>query len=351
MEKQKNHYMCSKISSKTTKFFLVFFASLLVLTLLFFITIYVFAPSYRFNDPSPFTGKFIHNPYQNMDVENWNYIDFRGDSADRKDIPVYEYGYGLFKTKYLCIDYQSKRKIDYPFFKNIHIKQYNLNCLKEKSSLVVPTNLKSGFKMRELSHLDRYRSLEVISPYGIFFDCWDMALSSGHRVNIIASNVSAADDFVYMTAVAYDDKKQIIESLKNGDSYALKFRKNNDDIPDLKTVMLKGDTIIVEADRMIKEVRFIGQNAVVKDSLCDVNQGVYLFGDEDTYIRTELSFDDGTTMYLNPIVRHEFQYFFDPVTSELMKERTWLMRIIYVFVIIFFIKYLLTYKKEENNEN
>jgi hypothetical protein len=37
--------------------------------------------------------------------------------------------------------------------------------------------------------------------------------------------------------------------------------------------------------------------------------------------------------------------------SVMMKERTWLMRIIYVFVIIFFVKYLLSNKKEEVDED
>jgi hypothetical protein len=102
---------------------------------------------------------------------------------------------------------------------------------------------------------------------------------------------------------------------------------------------------------LIKTLRFIGQNGVVKDSLNNVNQGVYAIKDDDSYIRVEMSFDDETIIYLNPIVRHQFQYFFDPSLSDMMKERTWLMRIIYVFVIIFFVKYLLSNKKEEVDED
>ena len=101
----------------------------------------------------------------------------------------------------------------------------------------------------------------------------------------------------------------------------------------------------------MKTLLFIGQNGIVKDSLANVNQGVYVFKDDDSYIRVEMSFDDETVIYLNPIVRHQFQYFFDPSLSVMMKERTWLMRIIYVFVIIFFVKYLLSNKKEEVDED
>ena len=62
-----------------------------------------------------------------------------------------------------------------------------------------------------------------------------------------------------------------------------------------------------------------------------------------------MRFDDGTTIYLNPLTRHEFQYFFDPSLSYMMKARTWLMRFVYIFATIFFIKYLLSNKKEDND--
>ena len=44
-------------------------------------------------------------------------------------------------------------------------------------------------------------------------------------------------------------------------------------------------------------------------------------------------------------------YFFDPSLSVMMKERTWLMRIIYVLVVIFFVKYLVFNKKDEVDED
>ena len=139
--------------------------------------------------------------------------------------------------------------------------------------------------------------------------------------------------------------------MKNGDSYAISYLKGNLDLPELKSLKLENDTIFVEANKSMKTLCFIGQNGIVKDSLSDVNQGVYAFKDNDSYIRVEMSFDDETVIYLNPIVRHQFQYFFDPSLSVMMKERTWLMRIIYVFVIIFFVKYLLSNKKEEVDED
>lgn len=350
MEKQKRQSVSSKNLCKKRNVFLYFLGGFAGIILLFFMASYVFVPSYRFEDPKPFSGDYVNNPYQNLTNVNWNYIDLRNDNI----MPTYEYGRGLFPTHYLCVNYKSERKIHYPFSQNIHFKQYNINCLSKTSSLVIPTRLDKGFKLREIKHLDNYRLMEVISSSGNYFNYWDLALSSGRRVNIVATDSESEDDgIVNKTVVNADsnDNEQIIASLKKGDSYAISYLKGNSDLPELKCLELTNDTIFVEATKEMKTLRFIGQNGVVKDSLSNVNQGVYEFKDGDSYIRVEMSFDDETTIYLNPIVRHKFQYFFDPSMSLMMKEKTWIMRIVFVFVVIFFVKYLLSNKKEKVDED
>lgn len=353
MEKQKRQSDGSKNLCKNGNVFLYFLGGLAGIVTLFFVTLYMFAPTYRFEDPKPFSGDFINNPYQNLTDVNWNYIDLRNDSL----IPTYEYGFGLFPTHYLCVDYQSKMKLDYPFYKNIHFKQYDINRLNKTSSLVIPTHVEAGFKQREIKHLDNYRLMEVISPYGNYFYHWDMALSSGHRINILASGsklVLNKVEYVYKNVVNAEanDKEKIINSLKNGDSYAIRYLEGKSDLPELKSVTLSNDTLIFEATEEIKVIQFIGQNGALKEKLYpDECKASYVFKEDDSYIRVEMNFDDGTIIYLNPIVRHQFQYFFDPSMSEMMKERTWLMRIVYVFVVIFFVRYLLTNKKEEVDED
>lgn len=349
MEKQNKHIKSSHRDDKKMNLMFRIGMAMLILIVIFFVTLYIFVPTYRFNDPKPFEGKFIYNPYQDT-VYNWKYLDLRNESNGSAPFSVYEYGYGIFPTRYLCLDYQSRRKIDYPFFQNIHFKQYNINCLSKECALVALAHPVRGFKLREMKHLDNYRVMEVISPLGNAFDYWDLALSSGHRVNILATySDSGSNDFISQTVVNYidDSEKSLTASLRDGDAYAVSYKKGTNDLPELKSITLNNDTVIVEATKKIKEVRFIGQNGVVKDSLYDVNQGVYAFKDDDSYIRIELCFDDETYIYLNPIVRHEFQYFFDPVSFEMMKERTWLMRIVYILVLLFFAKYLLFNKKEE----
>lgn len=353
MEKQRLHYFGSERMCGKGKFFVRFLGVLAGLILIFLVALYVFTPTYRFEEPKPFSGKFIHNPYQNLTDANWSYVDLRNDDV----IPTYEFGYGLMPTRYLCVDYTSKRKMDYPFFKNIHIKQYDINRLNKTSSLVIPTRLDVGLKAREITRLDNYRLMEVVSDYGDYFYHWDLALSSGRRVNILATgSKSILNDVEYVnkTVVNADlnDKEKVISSLKNGDSYAIRFREGKTDLPELKSLILRNDTLIVETTEEIKVIQFVGQNGeIVEKSFPDSCNVSYAFKDNDSYIRIQMDFYDGTKIFLNPVVRHQFQYFFDPSMSEMMKERTWIMRIVYVLVIIFFVRYLLTNKKDEVNED
>lgn len=357
MKEKKLKSRNSKKMSSAIKVLLCIVIVIIALISAFYVVLYLSVPSYSFKEPTAFTGDFIYNPYQDVKKNRWQYLDFRGDSTDRAGIPVYEYGYGFSSTRYLCINYKTKRKIDYPFFQNIHFKQYNIDCLCNDCSLVVLAHPSKGFKLRDMRYLDHYRMLEVISPYGRAFDYCDLALSSGHRVSIIGSTGLANNDaFICKTVVNVEnkDKKGIIKSLESGGFYVIYYKYENKNVPFLKELSLKGDTLSVLASQQIEEVRFIGQNGELKESLNNVNQGDYLFKDNDTYIRTELTFADGTEIYLNPVVRHKFRYFFDSGFSSVMIGRTWLMRIVYLVAIIFFVRYLLLgfkERKSKNNEN
>lgn len=336
--------MSSKPKPKKCDLFLRIVSAVFGLLLFFIVSIYVFAPSYRFETPMPFSGEYIYNPYHKLTCFDWNYYDFR-DSANNAGVSVCEYGRGISSARYLCFDYQEEMMIDYPFFQNIHHKQHNVQRLSDDSEIVVLANIEKGFKLREIKHLDSYRLMEVMSPYGIVKDYWDLALSSGHRVNAMA-NLGSHSDMRYANAVSmeHDGRDKILSSLKTGDSYAISYKVDEEDLPELRNIKIINDSIFVEFSKVSDKICFIGQDAMVKDSLVLVNGGSYAFKEDDSYIRIEAYFADETTIFLNPIVRHRFQYFFDPVLSEMMKERTWLIRIAYVFVVIFLAKYLLCTK-------
>ena len=299
--------------------------------LLFFLVLYLSVPSYSFADIEPFNGEFIYNPYSQ--INRINYIDFRSESIVNQGIKVCEYGYAMSGTRYLCLGYGKKRKIDYPFLQSVHYKQFNIDKLNKMTRLVAPAHPTKGFKKGELTHLDHYRVMEALSEDDNSLFYWDIALSNGHRVNIIATGQNHVT-----SCIGDNDAESVYKSLETGNSYAVKYSGNLIDVPELQSVTLQNDTLIVAVTAKAKEMRFIGQNAIVKQRLSDVSEGFYHFEKDDTYIRTEIEFENGNTLYLNPLVRHQYQYFFDLNKAKVMKGRTYLMWAVYIIVAVFLVR-------------
>ena len=89
-------------------------------------------------------------------------------------------------------------------------------------------------------------------------------------------------------------------------------------------------------------MRFIGQEGKIKFKVNDVDECSYFFSDDDTYIRVEVEQNDGSILYLNPLVRHEFAYFFDRDHCKLMKGRTYFMWAVYIVVVFAFLNNVLS---------
>ncbi len=324
------------IKIKNNRFYLAL-TGIVGAILLFFLVLYLAVPSYSFADIEPFNGDFIYNPYS--DINRINYIDFRSESIENQGIKACEYGYALSGARYLCLGYESKRKIDYPFLQSIHYKQFNIDQLNKKCRLVAPAHPSKGFKKGEMTRLDHYRVMEALSPNDNSLYYWDIALSNGHRVNIIANTGNDFDTIKYLTAtIGENDAESVYKSLESGNSYAVKYNGSLLDVPELQSVKCENDTLIVSVSDKAKEIRFIGQNAIVKKSVGNVDEALYPIQKDDTYIRTEIEFEDGSTLYLNPLVRHQYQYFFDLNKAKVMKGRTYLMWAVYIIVAIFLIR-------------
>lgn len=320
--------------------------------LLFFMVLYLAVPSYSFAEIEPFHGDFVYNPYS--EINRINYIDFRSNSHENQGVKVCEYGYALTGTRYLCLGYDSKRYIDYPFLQSIHYKQFNIDRLNKKCRLVALAHPSKGFKKGQLTRLDHYRVMEALSPCDNSLYYWDIALSNGHRVNIIATTGNDFDTIKYLTATIGDnDAESVYKSLESGNSYAVAYRGNLIEMPELQEVTLSEDTLKVAVSADAKEIRFIGQNAIVKQTVNNVSEALYVFQKEDTYIRTEIEFKDGNTLYLNPLVRHQYQFFFDLDKAQIMKGRTYLMWAVYIIVAVFLFRMFfinITSKNEDSGE-
>ena len=334
---------------KNNKFYLALIG-IIGAILLFFLILYLSVPSYSFAEIEPFHGEFIYNPYS--EINRINYIDFRSKSVENQGVKVYEYGYALTGTRYLCLGYEKKRLIDYPFLQSVHYKQFNIDKLNKITRLVAPAHPTKGFKQGQMTHLDHYRVMEALSPNDNSLYYWDIALSNGHRVNIIATTGDefCADTIKYLTAtIGENDAESIYKSLETGNSYAVKYSGNLIEVPEIQEVTFDNDTLKVSLPEKVKEIRFIGQNAIVKQRVNDVYEAFYHFEKDDTYIRAEIEFDNGNTLYLNPLVRHEYQYFFDLNKAKIMKGRTYLMWSVYIIVVLAFARLYFTKKKNDNS--
>lgn len=319
--------------------------------LLFFLVLYLAVPSYRFDESEPFHGEFVFNPYQEVDSSQFAnpiYIDFRSESIENHGVNAYEYGFAMTGTRFICLGYKEVRKMDYPFLQSIHYKQYNLDQLNKTARLVAPAHPSKGFKKGEFTNLDHYRVIEALSDNDNSLYYWDIALSNGHRSNIIASSEKSG----FTTACLSDDEPEsIYKSLEIGNSYGIRFKNNLNEVPVLECVTLKNDTITVSVSEKAKEIRFIGQNAVAKQTARDSNHAFYFFKNDDSYIRTEVEFEGGNTLYLNPIVRHQYQYFFDQDHAFVMKGRTYLMWAVYIIVVVAYIRFLVVKIKDKNKKS
>ena len=326
---------------KNNKFYLVL-TGIIGVILLIVLVLYLAVPSYTFAEIEPFKGDYIYNPYSK--INRINYIDFRSENIENQGIKVYEYGYALAGTRYLCLGYENKRFIDYPFLQSIHYKQYNIDRLNKKCRLVALAHPSKGFRQSQITRLDHYRVIEALSTDDNSLFYWDIALSNGHRVNIIATGKNHST-----VTIGDNDPKSVYDALESGNSYAVAYSGNLIELPELQSVTLKDDTLFVAVSAKAKEMRFIGQNAIVKQRLSNVSEGFYHFEPDDTYIRTEIEFDNGNTLYLNPLVRHEYQYFFDLDKAKVMKGRTYLMWAVYIIVVLAFARLVIIKKKDENS--
>ena len=273
----------------------------------------IWIPSYRFDDPEPFSGKFIFNPYSTL--ENPKEVIISEDSLPKTEKSIF-------------------------FVKNIHLKQHEIDKMLEESAFTAIAKPHKNYKIRDFQALDKYRLIEVFAQDENATDCWDMALSSGRRARALATqNGHIGSDTVKSNIV--------FSSLENGNAYILIRQATTEDTPALIQADVNGDTVTVAASLKASEIRFIGQNGSIRHTEKATDKASYIFQPNDTYIRTEMLFDNGCAIYLNAFVRHPFNVYYDQQHAVIINGRTWLMRIAFVIAVICIIKMLFDKKNED----
>lgn len=366
----------------------------------------IFVPSYSFDEPEPFHGHYLHNPYENIDSTHWIQANFHAhtrqfggltngrvntnemldsvytalrfdhvgisdynkinyyDSTNSSFIPTYEHGYGIFKIHQLCIGAEKVRMIDFFAFQNLSMKQHTLNRLEKQTRLAIPAHpsfVKKGYLVEDMKYLSNYKLMEVLNGFRISTAHWDTALSNGHLVYLIGNDDS--HDVTDITDVAtrftminapQNEAELILSALENGmavgvdfpvikdETLEQKIKRIDNNLPYITQVGLRNDTLSISATKPISTAKFIGQNgAMLAQTQTQTQTVYYVIQQDDNYVRAELKFQDGTTLYLNPITRHES----DTIVKQRLDHINWFKTIvlwsIYCLAIIVLIR---TYK-------
>lgn len=382
---------------------------MIIILLGMLIMFYLMAPIYTFSEPKAFSGSKLYNPYQQMDSSNWKRYNFQvqskawgGITDGRKNsnqlidsvyyelgydyvatsdyqkinhhgsenpyfIPTYEHGYNLFKTHQVCIGAEKVLWIDLIFFQTTSMKQWIIDQLDVQSEIVSLAHplLKNGYTLDDMKYLTNYEMMEVLNNMRISTAHWDMALSSGQLVWIMGNddahdvlNPNHVGRKFTMINSPTTNRNDIIKNLKSGNSYGVDFYPKMDvplperielikETPVVQSVSLNGDTLFVSTDKIADEIDFIGQNGIIRYTALDTNSASYLIKKEDSYIRTVFKFSDGSSIYLNPIVRYEGN---EPVSlkTAVINERSTLGLRIGYFIIILTLVYLIRKKRQRN---
>ncbi|MCF0063198.1 hypothetical protein MUK70_10535 [Dyadobacter chenwenxiniae] len=333
---------------------------------------YLFCARFQFDDPVPFEGLSIFNPYDSVDaaqwvkcnfhahsrawegftnghgsaediheaykalnygvhcVSNYHYIDTTH-SSDPGYIPAYEHGYNITKTHQLVLGSDKVLWLDYLFPQSVHNKQHVLKHLSESAELVILNHpaLKNAYTKEDLSQLNGYDCMEVLSPSVVSIEQWDAALSAGKKVFIVGNddthNVLTKNRLGRMCTfinVAANSSKEVLTALKTGRSYGVVIGAGQlvDSLPFLKSVKVMGDTVFIKMSNAANHVTLTGQNGKVLASLDHTDQISYRLSPSDHYSRATFEYENGTKVYLNPVFYIPKTGYRTPVSFENVGE-------------------------------
>ena len=404
-------YFCNLIVVKMKKI-LKYLLYLIIAFVGLLIAMNIFVPVYIYDEPVPFHGDYLLNPYQDIDSTYWKCCNFHGhtrqyggvtngrnngnavyDSMYRlfgydhvgisdynkvnpyengKDpgyIPGYEHGYNVWKTHQVCLGTKKVRRIDYFFYQTLSHKQHMLNKLGEQNRVVAvahPSFVDGSYNVRDMKYLSNYKILEVLNGFVNSPEHWDMALSNGHLVYLIADDdthdVLKVNDIALR--ITYLNAKnnaadELYDALLAGKAVGIDFDLDRQeamdhkverfkrDIPYLYSARLDSADFCVSVSKPIRKADFIGQGGtILKEEVCKKEDTVtnvfYSIQPSDQYVRTVLTFFDGTTMWLNPVTRHDSEVIVKQRLDHISYLWTAALWMVYIGIILLIIKLLQT---------
>ena len=314
---------------------------------------YFMSRHYKYARRTPFTGKFIYNPYASLRSYWWKsnfhahsiawrfanghqypreiVSHFKKDlkydiacisnyekrtlympAASPKYIPVYEHGYNIDKVHQLVFGLGPIDYFDVSLFQTMDNEQYIIDREKNYSSLVALAHpgLRNAYSENEMKSLSGYDLIEVLSQEKFATRQWDEALSSGKAPWIIADDdchdISVKDQTgISWTMVNADTNNaaDVLNSLRVGKTYGVSGIGGFNNCH-LLGVSVSGNSLTISVDSVAKQIRLIGQNGVVRKIIENSAKACYSFRPDDTYIRAEIDFSS-MRIFLNPLIRYD----------------------------------------------
>ncbi|MEG2479473.1 MAG: hypothetical protein RSA50_04310 [Mucinivorans sp.] len=300
----------------------------------------------------PFAGDSIYFPYQGVD---WNQplmkanfhahtkVDVNGDYTAEQfraaydssaydiigiaehqiinplgDIPSYEHGWGFNNFHILMLGSTKVDWLDNPLMMMpSHQMQYSIERLRHKTTLLSLNHPERWrhFAWENIAHLRGFDLVEMnpsLDPRP-----WDLLLSNGYYAPIIASDDSHSITnrlswFQRCYTMVATEADQLINALQKGKSYGvivpveINLKGCHKELPVVKSVDFRNDTLTVRLSELADSIIFIGQNGMTKLIAMDTDSASYHFESKDTYIRAEGHLRGGIIIRLNPLFRGEW---------------------------------------------
>ena len=367
------------ILSRIGKILLKIVYSVLVLLFLAILVTSV-SPIYDFRAPQPFSGPDIFNPYRDLDTafcwkrtnlhthtrvkgpfppneceewpdETWaEYEKFGYDIVTFSNhneitvhpfdstlqVNVYEQGYSPFKFHKLV--FGSDRVVHYdPLLPLLASqKQFELDRLRRNADFIQINHpyRTIGLSRRQMEALSGYEILELDTSISTENEYWDWALSAGHYSFGAANddfhhighsaNIAVRCNFLCTPSGRYDDLKR---TLLGGCYYAMrvpdyghgdwdvKYAKNRD-LPFVKDIGVRGDTVYMVLSEPADSIRVTGQDHRTLALVTGNDRIGYPMAPEDSYARLTAFFPEGEVIYSNPFARYDSVLASDPFDNS-----------------------------------
>ena len=327
------------------------------------------SPVYDFRRPQPFSGPDIYNPYRNLDTANcWKRTNFHTHTRVKGPFPpneceewpdetwaeyekfgydivtfsnhneitehpfdpslqvnVYEQGYSPFKFHKLVFGSDRVKHYDplLPLF--AFQKQFELERLDKGSDFVQINHpyRTVGTSRRHMERLSGYELMELDTGISTENEYWDWALGAGHYSYGLANddfhhidnsvNIAVRCNFLCTPSGRYEDLKK---TLSEGGFYAMrvpdygwgdwevKYAENRD-LPFVKDIGLRGDTVHMTVSEPADSIRVTGQDHRTLALVRQCDSIVYAMAPEDSYARLTAFFPGGEVIYSNPFARYD----------------------------------------------